>query len=388
MMSPPNSKRLCIAQVLPSLTSGGVERGTLDLCAYLIQQGHQAYVISSGGPLVSELETMGAKHILLPVHSKNPFIIYRNSQKLNKIIQDYKFDLIHVRSRAPAWSCLPASRQTKTPLVSTFHGQYGHQNKLKKLYNSSMLRTDTCIAVSQFIKNHLKENYPQYAVPIKLIRRGIDLSYFSQTYTADQIERLKDQWHIDQEHKVVLLPGRITRIKGHLTLLKALTQLRSERITCLIVGDAAGKLAYHRSLLDFIEANQLSEQVKFTGNCNDMVALYALADIVISASSKPEAFGRTACEAQAMGCLVVATRHGGSLETIAPAQQPFMCDVDSSESMAKAIKLALSLCQKDKMEQKQAIIQASKAHITQNFSLERMCLETISLYNELTAITE
>lgn len=380
-------EKLRILQVLPSLVSGGVERGTLDLCQHLIQQGHEAWVISSGGPLVKTLEGLGAKHINLNVHSKNPFTIWKNSQTLKRLIEKHQFDLVHARSRAPAWSCYWASNKTNVPFITTFHGQYGHQNCLKRTYNSVMLKGDACIAVSQFIESHIKMVYPQHHTNIKLIPRGIDLATFSQSQACkENALALRDKWNIAKDDKVIVLPGRLTRLKGHQTFLEAITQLKElDSVHCLIVGDEPGKEHYQQELQVFIDKHNLAQKVQFTGNYYDMPTVYQLADIVISASIKPESFGRTACEAQAMGCIVIATKHGGSLETISPAQQQFMCEVKDSESMAKSIKKALNYCDDKKQLDRSKIAESSRTYIEENFSLNNMCGDTIALYQELTS---
>lgn len=378
-------KKLRILQVLPSLVSGGVERGTLDLCNHLIEKGHEAWVISSGGPLVKVLEKMGAKHIQLNVQSKNPFKIWKNSKVLSQLIQKYQFDLIHARSRAPAWSCYWASQKAKIPFITTFHGQYGHQNSLKRAYNSVMLRGDACIAVSQFIETHIKTTYPQHHTNIKLIHRGIDLKTFTQNQKSkENASSLRKQWNISEHDTVIILPGRLTRLKGHQTFLEAITKLkRQDSIRYLIVGDEPGKDHYQQELQAFILQHKLANKVQFTGNFYDMPAMYQLADIVISASIKPESFGRTACEAQAMGCLVIATNHGGSLETISPMQQQFMCEVKNSESMARSINKALNYCDEEYRQERSKINECSRSYIEKNFSLDKMCSDTISLYQEL-----
>ena len=386
MTSIPNkNKTLRVLQVLPSLVSGGVERGTLDLCKHLIEEGHEAWVISSGGPLVKALKNLGANHIKLNVHSKNPFTIWKNSQTLFQLIQKYQFDLIHARSRAPAWSCYWASNKAKIPFVTTFHGQYGHQNSLKRIYNSIMLKGDTCIAVSQFIEAHIKTVYPQHHATIKLIHRGIDLATFSQSQaTKRNALQLTEKWNIPTHAKVIILPGRLTRLKGHQTFLEAIVQLKElSSVHCLIVGDEPGKDHYQQELQAFIDAQDLTNKVQFTGNSYDMPAIYQLADIVISASIKPESFGRTACEAQAMGCLVIATNHGGSLETISPEQQQFMCEVKDSKSMASSITKALKYCDDQKQHDRAKITESSRSYIEENFSLNKMCSDTIALYQKL-----
>ena len=392
-------RTLRILQVLPSMVSGGVERGTLDLSQYLIEQGHKVWICSSGGPLVESLMQIGAQHILLPVNSKNPLTAWFNSRRLIQLQKTHHFDLLHVRSRAPAWSVFWARAQLNIPIISTFHGQYGHHSQLKRYYNQVMLKGDACIAVSVFIEQHIRDTYPDHHCTLRLIRRGIDLELFSDKLFSDKpfsnrqglhdkIQTLRGRWHISAQQKVIILPGRLTRLKGHRVFLEALVKLKqqgkTESLHCLIVGDEPGKQSYRQELQGYIDSHQLSKLVQLTGICYDMPAMYALADIVISASTKPEAFGRTACEAQAMGCLVVATRHGGSLETIAPAQRQFMCEQGNSASMADAIGHALGLLETSQLDQLGQIIQEAQDYIEKHFSLLRMCRETEQLYLEYT----
>ena len=380
---------LRILQILPSMVSGGVERGTVDLSRYLVTKGHEVWVCSSGGPMVNLLEKAGAKHIQWPINSKNPITAWLNSRRLIRLQKRYHFDLLHVRSRAPAWSVFWARRQMHIPVFSSFHGQYGHHSELKRFYNSAMLKTDVCIAVSEFIDAHIQTCYPEHPCELKLVRRGIDLEMFScDERLHKKINDLRSSWHIRPGQRLIILPGRLTRLKGHQVFLQALAALKQDRelgispdnLRCLIVGDEPGKDEYRKQLEQYIISAQLGDFVQFTGNCYDMPAMYALADVVISASTKPEAFGRTACEAQAMGCLVVATRHGGSLETIAPEQRQFMCEQGSSEAMAQAIRRALLMLEPENDLQRQALSQSAKNYIREHFSLERMCRETEELY--------
>jgi len=387
-MSSRNKKsNLRVMQVLPALVSGGVERGTIDIAAALIKNGHQAIVVSSGGGLVEQLECIGATHIKLPVQSKNPFIMWKNARSLIKLIFEHKIDLVHARSRAPAWSCYWATNYTKTPFITTFHGTYSHQNRLKKWYNSIMLRSDQTIAVSNFIADHIKKIYLsphlnphlKYTPDIQVIHRGIDTEKFNpEAITFKQTQQLKQQWGIPENKIIIMLPARITQWKGHAIFIDAISRLPSNNFICLMVGDDQGKSAYREALDCAITTNNLKNKIKFVGVCNDMPTAYKLADIVVSASTDPEAFGRVACEAQAVDCLVVATNHGGSIETIAPSQQMLSCQPNNALSMTQAIETALSI----KPEQSIAIQMQSRRHIEENFSLNKMCSDTLALYHQ------
>lgn len=365
-----------ILQVLPSLVSGGVETGTLDLAQALVKQGYRSLVVSSGGPMVKALEQQGSKHIEFPVHSKNPILMWWNSRKLAKLIKTQKVDLIHARSRAPAWSALWASKQSNIPFVTTFHGVYGHHNALKRWYNSAMLRSQHVIAVSKFVQQHIEEVYPTFNTKTKLIFRGIDLDRFELEEAQLAAKQLKTAWSVPEGKNIIMLPGRLTRIKGHQVLIEALAKLPHRNFYCLFVGDEPGKDAYKQELEALIAEKGLQAHVKLTGNFDNMPAAYALADLVISASVKPESFGRTACEAQVMQRMVVATNHGGSQETISPPYKSLMCKPRDSSSMAAAIERALAYSKDERTRQG---IEAA-AFVKENFSLSQMCRDTIALY--------
>ncbi len=379
-------------QVLPSLVSGGVETGTIDIAKALVTADRKAIIISAGGQMVSQLDAIGARHINLPVDSKNPFVIWKNAQTLKQLIHKENIDVIHARSRAPAWSCYWAARSTKTPYITTFHGTYGHHSRIKRWYNSIMLRSDITIAVSNFIAEHIKYTYSDFLLnsthqhKIKVIHRGIDTDKFNpDNVSLERTAQLRLRWNIPENDLVIMLPGRITRWKGQVQLIEALANIPMENITCILVGDNKGKDHYVNELNNLIREHKLETQVKLVGGCNDMPAAYSLADIVVSASTDPEAFGRVACEAQAMKCLVIATKHGGSLETIAPQQQHLMCKVSDSEAMAQSMRNAIELCREENQSRKQAIMNTSRHHIEQRFSLDLMCKTTLALYDQVIA---
>ena len=386
------NKSLSIMQVLPSLISGGVETGTVDIARALVQSGHRAIVVSSGGQMVAKLNDMGATHITLPVHSKNPIVMWQNAQKIKQLIRNEKIDVVHARSRAPAWSCYWATRSEQTPYITTFHGTYGHKSRIKRWYNSVMLKSDITIAVSNFIAEHIAENYTEQlkTTPlehaVKVIHRGIDIDKFNPASTpSEAVLALRKAWDIPDNNIVIMLPGRLTRWKGHTFLIEALAKLEQDNITCLLVGDNKDKDHYFEELKALIHRHQLDTAVKMVGGCTNMPAAYSLADIVVSASTDPEAFGRVVCEAQAMKCLVVATKHGGSLENIAHEQQHLMCRVSDSEAMANSIRSGLALCQTEHAALKNSIVNASREHIKHNFTLELMCRDTLSVYNQVLA---
>lgn len=379
-------------QVLPSLVSGGVETGTIDIAKALVDKGHRAIVVSSGGQMVSFLDDIKATHITLPVHSKNPVVMWKNAQTLKQLIKQENIAVVHARSRAPAWSCYWATRSTNTPYITTFHGTYGHQGRLKKWYNSIMLKGNTTIAVSNFIAKHIHSIYFEriqgstHKPEIQVIHRGIDISKFDpERLCPAKCEELRKRWEIHPSQTVVMLPGRITRWKGQAVFIEAIAKIKQEKITYLLVGDNKGKDHFVDELNALILKYNLQNQVKLVGGCKDMPTAYGISDIVVSASTDPEAFGRVACEAQAMKCLVVATRHGGSLETISPEQQNLLCNVSDCESLAEAIEIALNLCREENQERKNHILSSSRKHIEDKFTLELMCKDTLALYTKVVA---
>ncbi|TNC82363.1 MAG: glycosyl transferase [Oleiphilus sp.] len=382
-----SKKHLCILQVLPALASGGVERGTVDISHALTQSGHVSICVSSGGRLVSDLEAHGARHIHLPVHSKNPFRILLNGFRLARIIRQHHVSLMHVRSRAPAWSCLLARKLTGVPLVSTFHGQYGSQHRLKRYYNSAMLRTDQCIAVSDFIAQHIRQTYPRYSEQLTTIYRGVDMEYFSpDAVSAERKASLLAALGLSEtevnDNKLILLPGRMSRLKGHATFLRALHKLQASRpFIALVMGNDQHRSQYVQELQRLTKQLQLTTKVRFAGACDDMPAAYALSDIVVSASTKPESFGRAGCEAQAMQKLLVVTNHGGSAETVADCQKQGLCAPGSAEDMARALATQMAL------DDQRAIATgtASRQHIAEHYSLEQMCQKTLAMYTTVLA---
>lgn len=372
-----------ILQVLPALNAGGVERGTLEISQALVTAGHNSTVVSNGGSLVAELEHSGAKHIQLPVHSKNPLRIWYNARQLTELITRENIDLIHVRSRAPAWSCLRAANLTQKPLLSTFHGRYGHQYAIKRFYNSAMLRGQACIAVSDFIREHIEQCYPQRQARLHTIYRGIDMDHFNAAkVSAERIDALRQQWQLENaQGPVILLPGRLTRLKGHDIFIEALAKLHKHKVRALIVGPIEGREEYVAHLKQASARLHPAADIRFVGGCRDMPAAYCLADIVVSSSSKPESFGRTLCEAQAMGKLVVGSNHGGTQETTAPAQRAGLFEPNNAQAMAEALERQLSLS----AEQTRSIGEQSRAHIAKHFNLQGMCEQTLALYHELLA---
>lgn len=381
MASPSTEHTPVILQVLPSLGGGGVERGTVEMTAALTQAGWTALVVSSGGPMVRDIERAGGKHIQLPVHSKNPFTMRKNKARLARVVNEYGVDLIHARSRAPAWSALGAARQTGTPFVTTVHGPYGFDLPFKRLYNSVMTRGDRVIAVSEFIRGYILDNYRKVDPDrIRVIHRGVNIDIFDPAKTsAARVIHLATEWRIPDGVPVVMLPGRLTRWKGHQILFEALAQLKDRPMRCLIVGDDQGRTGYRRELDTMVQKLGLQSVVHIVGNCRDMAAAYKLSDVVVSASTEPEAFGRTVAEAQAIGKPVVAPNHGAAPEILLPNVTGWLVPPSDPHALAEALEKALDL----DTDARERLAQAAIARVRDNFTTAKMCDATIAVYREL-----
>jgi len=386
-----------ILQVVPALNTGGVEQGCIDIAKALIMRGHPALIVSSGGRLTGSLNEMGATHFQLPVHSKNPLRILMNAFTLAKLCRQFEVDLIHVRSRAPAWTCWLLQKCWGIPYLSTFHGQYGHHSRLKRLYNSAMLRGRACITVSDFIAHHINLTYASllnqgansseqlaHKPAIIKILRGINLDYFAIEKVDNLVkESLIKRWQLDVNEPLLILPGRLTRLKGHQLVIDALAGLpRTTKYLCLFIGPTKTNDHYLKELKKSIQQKGLSDKIKFVGDCDHMREAYALSDLVISASTKPESFGRIAVEAQAMGCTVLASKHGGSEETIAPNNAWGLFEPNSSQALTQTLSLALQLPPTCNKNPKDAALQ-TRDFIQKSFDTKRMEKETLALYAKL-----
>lgn len=379
--SPFNSSKPTLLQVVPELISGGVERGTVEIAAAAVRAGFKSIVVSSGGPMVGQLYAAGASHIVLPLKSKNPLTIIRNAYRLRDIIKEQKVDIVHARSRAPAWSAYLATRNAPhCHYITTFHGIYGLDNNLKRCYNSVMTKGDRVISISEFVTQHIHDHYHVETDKLRLVHRGVDLDYFDpQNVHPQRIVQLASRLNIDEQHPVILLPGRITRWKGHHYVLDALNTLPHRNFTCLFVGEDKKHPNYRKELITKIQQYGLESNVKLVGTLSDMPAVYSLADIVLSASVAPEAFGRVAIEAQAMGRLLIATSHGGSQETVIPGKTGWLVEPGDVNALATAMQEALSLSKEEREQRSRETIQ----HIRDNFSLSTMCNKTLTIYNEM-----
>ncbi|HMK68229.1 MAG TPA: glycosyltransferase family 4 protein [Stellaceae bacterium] len=367
-----------VLQVLPSLVTGGVERGTVEIAQALVAAGWRAVVASAGGPLVHEIERAGGTHVTMPLTSKNPLTIRRNISRLVETIERYSVDLVHARSRAPAWSAYWAAGRAKCPFVTTFHNAYGAESGLKRRYNSVMAKGDRVIAISSFVGEHAATVYGVGHERLRVIPRGVDLGRFDpDRMTAERLVVLARQWQLPDGAPVIMLPGRLTRWKGHSTLIEALAILERSDVHCLFVGSGAER--YKRELAAEASARGVGATLRIVDECRDMPAAYMLADVVVSASTSPEGFGRVIVEAQAMGRPVIATDHGGARETIVPGVTGWLVPPADPEALAQALASALTLAPEDRF----ALGRRAREHVQQNFDTALMTARTLDVYEEL-----
>jgi glycosyltransferase involved in cell wall biosynthesis len=382
--SQPVSSKPAILQIIPALDAGGAERTTIDIARALSRDGFTALVASEGGRLEPQLSAAGGELIRLPAGAKAPHIVIANALRLAKIIRERNVKVVHARSRAPAWSALMAARRTGTPFVTTYHGIYNARHPLKRFYNSVMARGDAVIANSQWTAAHVAAEYHIARARLHVIPRGVDLAQFDPAGIApDRVAEQRAQWSAGADDLVVLLPGRLTRWKGQLVFVDALARLARAgslpRLRAVMVGDAQGRASYESELRNAISAAELGDRVFVAGHADEMPLAYLAADIVVSASIEPEAFGRVAAEAGAMGRPVIATDHGGARETVLPGLSGILTRPGDAEELAQAILRLAALGTQERAE----MGARGRAHIVENFSLERMCADTIALYRKL-----
>jgi glycosyltransferase involved in cell wall biosynthesis len=372
-----------VLQVLPALgSSGGVERGTVEIAEAIVVGGGRAIVASAGGAKVHELARVHAEHVTLPLDSKNPVVMYNNIGRLAQLVRAEDVDLIHARSRAPAWSSYFAARRTGRPFVTTFHGTYNAGNFLKRHYNSIMTRGERVIAISAFIAGHVRRIYGVPANRIRIVPRGVDLYRFDATQvSAERVISLAAAWRLGDGMPVIMLPGRLTRWKGQDVFIEAVARLGRKDIRCLIVGGDQGRTEYRGELEELVERHNLGEVVRIVDHCDDMPAAYMLCDAVVSASTDPEAFGRVIVEAQALGRPVVATDHGGATETVNEGKTGWLVPPGDATALSKALTTVLGLDQVARAK----VSAAAVANVRENFSKQSMCEKTLDIYNEVLA---
>ncbi len=381
------SSKIKVLQVIPKLGYGGAETGCYDIAHYLAEKDCGSYIATSGGQLLKFVKRKKVKIFRLPVHSKNPLLIILNMFFLSIIILFNNINIVHARSRAPAWAVYFACLITGRKFVTTFHGTYNFESKIKKFYNSIMLRSKLTIAGSNFIFNHISENYGEYLNKHKKLRvifRGINVEYFNQkNISILKQEKLKKEWEISPGKFTILLPGRLTNWKGQEKFIEALNILiedyKNSNFQAVILGSDQGRKVYKKRLIDLVQRYRLGKKIKFIDHCKEMPLAYSLADAVVSASVEPEAFGRVAVEAQAMGKLIIASNIGGSNETILKGKSGFLYKYDDPRELAKILNNVSEL---DQVSLNSYGIEGRK-NVIKKFDVEAMCDSTLREYKKL-----
>jgi len=379
--------KLKILQVIPKLGYGGAETGCYDLAHYLPENNCASYIVTSGGELTKYINKDKVKLLKLPVHSKNPILILFNSLALICIILFFNISIVHARSRAPAWSCLLATKITRRKFVTTFHGTYNFTNSIKKFYNSVMVRSNLVIAGSNFIFSHINLNYSKYLDLKKkflVIFRGINIDYFDSTTLLESEENsLITKWNINREKKIILMPGRLTSWKGQEIFIEALNLINKElgykAFYAIILGSDQGRNIFAKKIKRLAEQYRLTNQIKFIEHCKNMPLAYKICDLVVSASIEPEAFGRVAVEAQSMEKLIIASNIGGSKETIVDNVTGFLFKSGNAKSLSEKIIEAINL---DESTLK-LMGNEGRKNIIKKFNVEKMCFSTYSEYKKL-----
>ena len=379
--------KLNVLQVIPNLGYGGAETGCYDIAHYLSEKDCGSFIATASGELLKFVQKEKVKIFRLPVHSKNPILIIFNALILSVLIIFLRINIVHARSRAPAWSCYLACLFTNRIFVTTFHGTYNFKNKFKKFYNSIMLRAKLTIAGSNFIFSHINENYSEYLNKEKKLRvifRGINVDYYNQkNISILKQEKLKQEWGLSSNKFTILLPGRLTYWKGQEKFIESLNILIEDynftSFQAIMLGSDQGRKVYSKKLTSLIERYSLNKKVKFISHCKEMPLAYSLADVVVSSSIEPESFGRVAVEAQAMGKPIIASNLGGSKETVLNKKSGLLYRHDDPRDLAKSLNTVIQLSQ----DELKSMGNEGRKNITKKFDVETMCDTNLNEYKKL-----
>ena len=374
-----------LLQVVPELETGGAEQSALEIARAVVAVGGRALVASRGGRMVSRLEADGGELEPMPAHSKNPLVILGNAVRLMELIKREKVSLVHARSRAPAFSALWAAQATGTPFVATYHGIYKAGNAPKRWYNAVMTRGDLVIANSEYTRAHVIAEHGVDPTKVVTIPRGVDLARFDPDHVApERVTALRDAWRIAPEdgRTKILLAGRLTRIKGHLTIIEAAARLKSQGrgdFLILFAGDDQGRTEYRQELVAAIAQAGLTGEIRLVGHCDDMPAAFGLSDIALLPTTVPESFGRAAVEPQAVGRPVIAAAHGGTVETVADGETGWLVPPGDAEAWARALALALDLGPQARARMGEVAMRRARAL----YRTEAMCEATLNAYQRV-----
>ncbi len=382
-------KRPTILQIIPELATGGAELSAIEIAAAVVRTGGRAIVLSEGGRMADRLAAVGGELVIFPAATKNPMKILANAAAIERIARKENVDLIHARSRAPAWSALIAARRAKLPFVTTYHGIYNEKGRAKRLYNSVMARGDIVIANSRYTADIVKKRYATPEERIRVIYRGVDLDAFDPAVVStERVKKLRDRWGVTDEQRIVLHAARLTKWKGQGDVIAAAARIRDKVRECVFIlaGDAQGRDDYRQGLLDQIASAGLEGIVRLVGHVDDIPAAFAASHIAFVASNEPEAFGRAAAEAQAMACPVISTNIGAPPETVLAPPRVTANDrtgwlvapgnIDNYESVLLE---ALSLGDAERGE----IGARARSHVMEMFSTFKMQRLTLAVYDEL-----
>jgi glycosyltransferase involved in cell wall biosynthesis len=371
---------ITVLQVLPSLVTGGVERSTIEMTQAIAAAGETALVASAGGRLVPAIEHAGGRHFTLPLLSRNPMTIWANAARLEELIRTETATIVHARSRAPAWSANLACQRTGAHFVTTYHGTYNEDLPFKRRYNSVMARGERVIVASRFIADLIARQHRTDPERIRIIPRGVDPALFDPGAVAGhRVARLALEWRLPHGASVVLLPGRLTSWKGQAVLIEALASLSGRNVCCVLVGSDQGRHRYSAGLIRQAEALGVGDRLRLVGECNDMPAALLLADVVVHASTQPEAFGRVVIEAQAMGRPVVASDLGAPIETVEHGVTGWRTPPGDAGALAAAIEMVLAL----PSEERQALGCRARAAVLRGYTVGAMQAATLGVYREV-----
>lgn len=371
----PDLTGAAVLQVLPALGGGGVERGTVEMAQAIAGAGGVALVASAGGRMAPLVSAAGGRNVALPLDTKNPVSIWRNAARLAEVIRAEGVRLVHARSRAPAWSAWLAARRTGVPFVTTYHGAYGEEFPGKRRYNAVMARGERVIAISRFIADLIVRRHGTDPARIRIIPRGVDPAVFDPIAVApERIRRLADSWRLPEGRPVVMLPARLARWKGQAVFLKALA---GRGVVGVLVGGEGKRSAYARELAALVA--RLGVDVRMVGHCDDMPAALLLADVVVNASTEPEAFGRVVIEAQAMARPVIATGHGGAAETIEPETTGLLVPPGDAAALGAVLDRVLAM----PAAERAAMGARARAAVRARYTVAAMQAATLEVYREV-----
>ncbi len=371
---------LVVLQVLPALETGGVERGTVEMTEAVVAAGGRAIVASAGGRMVALVERAGGRHVTLNLLTRDPLSIWLNARPLAALIRAEGVAIVHARSRAPAWSAWLAARRTGAHFLTTWHGVYGEDLPFKRQYNAVMARGERVIAISRFVAAQVAARHGVSEARLRVIPRGVDVASFDPAaISGERVHRLARAWRLPDGVPVVMLPARLTRWKGHAVLLDALPLLARQDAVVVLVGADQGRERYAGALVAQARRLGVADRLRLAGQCDDMPAALAIADAVVSASLRPEPFGRVVIEAQAMGRPVVATDHGGAAETVADGRTGWRVPPGDAVALARTLDLVLAL----DPAQRAVLAAQCRAAVLAEFTTARMQAATLAVYREV-----